>query len=349
LVPITGADRPTPKLAENNRVANLLPGLAVSVALGLGSAAIAWGEQALIGVAVIEALVIAIILGVVVRNTTTLPASTKAGIAFASKPLLELAVALLGTTVDLRQVGQAGPALIAGAFLAVATGLPVSYGVGRLNHLPTRLAVLVATGSSVCGNSAIAAVAPVIGADKRDVASAIGLTAVIGCVALLALPYTVALIGLTVTQYGVIVGMSIYAVPQVVAAALPVGVQAARVALLVKLMRVMLLGPVVVVFGLIFRSRTTTTHARLTTYLPWFVIAFFVAMGLKTSGLLPTIVTDIVQVVYVYMMIIAMAALGLGVEIAAVRQVGWRVGLTTVSSLLYLIILGFVVVFLFRV
>jgi len=94
-------------VAENNRVAILLPGLAVSVAIGLGAAAIAWGEQALIGVAVIEALVVAIILGVIVRNATTLPASTKAGITFASKPLLELAVALLGTTVDFRQVGQA--------------------------------------------------------------------------------------------------------------------------------------------------------------------------------------------------------------------------------------------------
>jgi len=111
----------------------------------------------------------------------------------------------------------------------------------------------------------------------------------------------------------------------------------------------MLLGPVVVAFGLIFRSRTGATQARLTTYLPWFVIAFFVAMALKTSGLLPAIVTDVVQVVYVYLMIIAMAALGLGVEFAAVRQVGWRVGLTTVSSLLYLIILGFTVVFLFGV
>ena len=330
-------------------MAILLPGLALSVALAVASAAIAWGEQAIIGGAVIEALVIAIILGVITRNATTLPVSTAAGIAFASKPVLELAVALLGTTVDLRQVGQAGPALIAGAVLAVVLGIPVSYGIGRLNHLPTRLAVLVATGSSVCGNSAIAAVAPVIGAEKRDVASAIGLTAVIGCVAILALPYTVALVGLTVAQYGVIVGMSVYAVPQVVAASLPLGVQAAQVALLVKLMRVMLLGPVVVVFGLIFRSRTGPTKVRLTTYVPWFVIAFFVAMGLKSSGLLPSVVTGVVQGVYVYLMIISMAGLGLGVEIAAVRQVGWRVGLTTVASLLFLIALGFTVVFVLRV
>ena len=106
-------------------------------------------------------------------------------------------------------------------------------------------AALVAIGNSICGNSAIAALAPVIGAEKKDVASAIGLTAVIGVLLVLGLPMLIAPFMLSNYQYGVLAGMSVYAVPQVVAAAFPVSELSGNVATLVNLTRVLLLGPAV--------------------------------------------------------------------------------------------------------
>ena len=109
-------------------------------------------------------------------------------------------------------------------------------------ELHGKLALLVAVGNSICGNSAIAAVAPVIGAEKRDVASSISLTAVIGVALVLGLPSFVALAHLSFYQYGVLTGITVYAVPQVVAAAFPVSQLSGEVATLVKLVRVLFLG-----------------------------------------------------------------------------------------------------------
>src|SRR5918912_1178501 len=108
-----------------------------------------------------------------------------AGVRFAAKELLEVAVLLLGASVDLPLLVRAGPSLALGIVLLVVLGLAFSYLLGRALGLPHRLAVLVACGNSICGNSAIAAVAPVIDAEPEHVATAIAFTAVLGvCVVL---------------------------------------------------------------------------------------------------------------------------------------------------------------------
>src|SRR5205085_10254017 len=105
--------------------------------------------------------------------------------------------------------------------------------------------VLVACGNAICGNSAIAAVAPVIGAESDDVASSIAFTAVLGVLVVLGLPLLMVPLGLSTYQYGVLAGLTVYAVPQVLAATLPVSALSGQVGTLVKLVRVLMLGPVV--------------------------------------------------------------------------------------------------------
>src|SRR5690606_31975522 len=116
------------------------------------------------------------------------------------------------------------------------------------------LALLIACGNAICGNSAIAAVAPVIRAEREQVASAIAFTAVLGVVAVLGLPLLIAPLALSDTEYGVLAGLTVYAVPQVIAAAFPVSVAAGQMATLVKLARVLLLGPVVLLLALLHRQ-----------------------------------------------------------------------------------------------
>jgi len=187
----------------------------------------------------------------------------KAGIAFSAKTLLEIAVLLLGASISASMIIAAGPLLIVGIAGIVVVAIVASYGIGRALRLPHRMALLVACGNSICGNSAIAAVAPIIGADGEDVAASIAFTAVLGVLVVLGLPLLPAVLHLTELQYGVLAGLTVYAVPQVLAAAMPLGTVAVQMGTLVKLVRVLMLGPVVLCLSLLTRRMCDETDEAL--------------------------------------------------------------------------------------
>jgi uncharacterized integral membrane protein (TIGR00698 family) len=318
----------------------LLPGLALAMALGLLAQGLALVQQATLGRIWLEGLVIALLLGVLARNLGKSPGRIEPGAAYAGKQVLELAVVLLGVSVDAAALTASGPRLAVVIMLGVTTALLFGFLVGRLLGLGPRLAFLVATGNAICGNSAIAAVAPVIKADRAEVASSIALTAVLGVLLVLALPLLIPLAGLSHYQYGVVAGMGVYAVPQVLAAAFPVSELSGEIATTVKLGRVMLLGPLVLVVGLVMSA--TGAHAerarlRWSTVLPWFVLGFAALAVLRNVGLIPDVVAQPLRTLGVWLTILAMAGLGLGVRLATVRTVGPRVGIAVVVSLALLI------------
>lgn len=313
-------------------------GVLLAAAIGVVASLLASLEERLLGHALIEALVLALLIGVAIRNLLPRPAPFVPGTAFAAKQVLELGVGLLGASVDFRQVLAAGPAVLFLVLVGVFGGLGVNYLIGRGLRLPAKLAILVAVGNAICGNSAIAAVAPVIKAEKRDIASAIALTAVLGVCLVLLLPLLIPLFALDNYQYGVLAGMSVYAVPQVVAAAFPVSQLSGQVATLVKLIRVLLLGPVVILFAVLFRAEGAQSGVKrgFSTYVPWFVALFLLLAAARSTGLLPQAVADPLRQISRWLTILAMAGLGFGVELAAVRQVGLRVGTAVVGSLLFM-------------
>ena len=138
-------------------------GLLFCLVIGAIAWTIAEVEESLIDRAVIDALVIAIILGVVAKNLLPLPSVVVPGSKFVSKQVLEASVLLLGASVALQDVTSSGISLILLIVVAVFGGLSVAWIVGhKLLGLSSRLAVLVGVGNSICGNSAVAAVAPVI-------------------------------------------------------------------------------------------------------------------------------------------------------------------------------------------
>lgn len=333
------------------RLRTLAPGLALVAGISVLAIMLAERvEQPLIGHQLIEALVLALLLGVVARTLLARPAPFTAGAGYAAKQVLELGVGLLGASVDFHQVAKAGPSLLVLTLLGVAGGIAVSFSAGRALGLNPKLAILVAVGNSICGNSAIAAVAPVIRADKKDVASSIALTAVLGVCLVLTLPLLIPVFGLSHYQYGVLTGMSVYAVPQVVAAAFPVSQLSGQVATLVKLTRVVLLGPVVLCFALLYRREGGAgANRRLGAYLPWFVALFFALAIARTAGWLPGDLPVRAKDLSRILTILAMAGLGFGVELAAVRRVGPRVGSAVVVSLCFMAGLTLVLIHLLRI
>jgi uncharacterized integral membrane protein (TIGR00698 family) len=330
----------------------LLPGLLLCLALTVVAEGLQVGEEHLTGHPYVEALVLAILLGTALRTIWVPGGRFKAGIAFSAKQVLEVAVTLLGASVSLGAIVASGPALLAGIVGAVALTILASCAICRGLGLPVRMALLIACGNAICGNSAIAAVAPVIGADSRDVAAAIAFTAVLGVLMVLGLPLFVPLVGFSDHQYGVLAGLTVYAVPQVLAATVPVSALATQVGTLVKLVRVLMLGPVVLTLSLL-ASRLPTEGAtgaaapgRLGFFklVPWFILGFLALAALRSLGLIPDSWTVPIARIAGFLTIVSMAALGLGVDVRVLAQVGGRVTLAVTASLLVLLAIAILLI-----
>lgn len=310
------------------------------VLLSSGVALVAVGleiiEAEIFGRAWLEALVLAILLGTAIRSTIRPSAKFTGGINFSAKMLLEIAVVLLGASISTSAIVAAGAGLITGIAAVVMLTIAVSYGIGRLLRLPSKMAMLVACGNSICGNSAIAAAAPVIEAKSDDVAASIAFTAILGVVVVLLLPLLVPLFDMSFTQYGVMAGLTVYAVPQVLAATAPVSALSLQLGTLVKLVRVLMLGPVILVLALIYGNSQAGSRPGLSKLVPWFIIGFLGMLALRSLGAIPEALLPVIQHTATVLTIISMAALGLGVDVRSVAQAGGRVTLTAVLSLLFL-------------
>ncbi len=338
---------PAPSSAIAPYVA-LLPGAAVCVAVTAVAAALAYAETLLFGRAWVETLVLAILVGTLVRSVWTPPAHLQKGIAYCGKQVLEFAVVLLGGSISAATVIAAGPQLMASVAGVVVFALLAGFAIGRALKLPARMATLIACGNAICGNSAIAAVAPVIGASSADVAASIAFTAVLGVVTVLALPLLGEALHMSATQYGTLAGLTVYAVPQVLAATVPVGTLAVQVGTLVKLVRVLMLGPVVLVLSLIMHrvnaAEAPGVKLKLSRLVPWFIIGFLGMMALRSLGLIPQMVLVPMGYLATALTILAMAALGLGVDIRVVGRAGGRVTAAVIGALLTLLVISLVLI-----
>ena len=322
----------------------LIPGAVLAAFVSLLAVAGGWVETRAVGRAIIEPIVLAILIGMVVRAARGQSAREAPGVRFVAKDLLEVAVCLLGATMDVPRLFASGPALALGIGALVCVALGCGYAIGRFAGLSRRLAVLVACGNAICGNSAIAAVAPVIEADHDDVAASIALTAVLGVAAVLGLPMLIGPLGLSNYQYGVLAGLSVYAVPQVLAASFAVSTLSGQVATVVKLARVLMLGPVVLFFS-VRRGRTQAgaddgSRLPLSRALPWFVIGFVALAALRSLGLVPDAASNLAKVVAGWLMIASMAGLGLAADVRSVKRVGPRVAIAVGGSLAALLVLS---------
>ncbi len=333
----------------------LLPGIGLCILVTALAYLLQAIEIHLAGRLWLEALVFAILLGVAVRSVWAPSRAWRAGIEFSAKILLEIAVVLLGASVSVYAVLAIGPELLIGIPIIVVVAIATSYAISRAFGLPRRMAILVACGNSICGNSAIEAVAPVVGADGEDVAMSVAFTAVLGVIVVLVLPLLVPLLQMSLTQYGVMAGLTVYAVPQVLAATLPIGALSNQVGTVVKLVRVLMLGPVVLLMSVLssrLREETDEPAPEVTAggrpkpgkpalhqLVPWFIVGFLVIAGVRNAGLIPNAVLRPMAVVANGLTTVSMAALGLGVDIQVVAKAGLRVtGAVTLS----LIVLGLI-------
>jgi uncharacterized integral membrane protein (TIGR00698 family) len=324
-----------------------VPGVLLCLLVAAAALVLQTLEARFFGRAWLEGLVLAILLGAALAAARRPGPALRPGVEFCAKTVLEAAVVLLGAGVSTAALAAAGPALLLGVAAVVLASIAISYALGRAFGLPHCMAALIACGNSICGNSAIAAVAPVIDAEGADVAASISFTAVLGVGVVLALAPLGRALGLTDRAFGVLAGLTVYAVPQVIAAAQPMGALAVQVGALVKLVRVLMLGPVVLLFAIIAErrrphgacaqtARTPRLRPSLSAFVPWFIVGFLGLTALRALGVVPAFAVQPAADLSGMLTVIAMAALGLGVDVRSVRAAGPRAMIVVSLSLLAL-------------
>ncbi len=290
----------------------------------------------------VSPLLLAIVAGMTLANTLSLPSTWEPGTALAGKRLLRAGIVLLGLQLSLRDVAALGPATVGVAVAVVAAGVLGSLWVGRLLGVPKRLRLLIACGFSICGAAAVAGVEGVVDAEEEDVAAAVGLVVAFGTLMIPAAPALGLLLGLDPHARAELVGASVHEVAQVVAAGGLVGGSALGVAVVMKLARVAMLAPVVAVIG--WRRRAGGRSAgpdprspgvRRPGLVPLFVVGFLAAVLVRTSGVLPEHVLTGAGTLETLLLSAAMFGLGCGVRVGRLRRLGGRpVALGAVATVL---------------
>lgn len=293
--------------------------LGPGVVLGLVGVGVALGLHELVPGA--PAVLVALVLGLVLANAQRVPTAAAPGLAFASGPLLRVGIVLLGFELVLQDMLALGARGLAVVVVVVVATFSCTRWAGKRLGVSPGLSLLVATGFSICGVSAIAAVRDASGADEEEVTYAIALVTLCGSLAIVLLPAVNRLLGLDPRDYGMWVGASVHDVAQVVATSSAVGGVAVATAVVVKLTRVLLLGPMVA--WVAWREGRAVPGSRLR-LVPGFIVAFVGAAALRSAGAVPSEALPALADAKIVLLALALFAVGARVDLRRLVTVGGR-------------------------
>ncbi|MGW6912349.1 YeiH family protein [Kitasatospora sp. NPDC054939] len=286
----------------------------------------------------VPALTVAVVLGTACAHLPRLRpfvrGAARPGLGLASKRLMRIGIVLLGLKLSLGDVLGLGWATVAMVATVVAATFAGTCWLGRRLGLPGDQPLLVATGYSICGASAIGAVSQAAGSDEEDVAASVALVTLCGTLAIGVLPLLQGPLGLDAEGFGRWVGASVHDVGQVVATAQSGGSGALREAVLVKLMRVAALAPLVAGVALAMRRtrRAAAVGGTRPPVLPLFVGGFLAAIALRTTGLLPEPALALAGHVQELLLAAALFGLGSAVHLPTLARTGGRIALLGLGS-----------------
>ena len=221
----------------------------------------------------------------------------------------------------------------------------------KILKLPSKVSILIGIGNSICGNSAVAAAATTIKATPEQVATVIGISALVGASQIIFLPLLFPITGLSFTEYGLLTGLSVYAVAQVIAVSFSVSSLSGEVATIIKMVRVMLLGPVLLALNVPYREKgpKIQTLTKINTYIPWFIAGFIIFSVLRTALIVPDLYSDVLMQISKFLFIISMAGIGLEINLREIWKIGPRVATTTVTTMGFMITASVCNIVLFRI
>jgi len=286
---------------------------------------------------VVSPLVIAVVIGATLSNLGLVPDACRIGLGLSARDLLRVGIVLLGLQLSFTKVLDLGVPGLALVISVVAVTFFATQWLGKKMGLSPGLSLLVATGFSICGASAIAAMRPVSDADDEEMAYAIALVTICGTLAIFLLPVVGDILDFNDAQFGSWVGASVHDVAQTVATAASASQDAQHAAIVVKLTRVLLLAPLVAAVGFSYRRKLARNQAaqpadspvklsptKLPPAIPVFVLGFIAAVTINSAFDLPNEALSNIKWVEKSLLACALTGLGTGVDFRRLRRVGSR-------------------------
>lgn len=303
----------------------MLPGISLSLIIAL----IATFVTNLIPGEFIGASVLAIFIGVATRALYYKPEFFNDGVQYTSKKVLKLAIVLLGASLNFAIIMQVGGRTLIVLSFTLLTAFGIGHFLGKALGVNWKLRNMIAAGTAICGGSAIAAMAPAIEADDGDVSYAISATFLFDMFMIVVYPLVGRMLVLSDTVYGYWAGTSINDTSSVVAAGFAFSEAAGEIATMVKLTRTLAIIPTVLIFSsLYYRSKLKEPNRRkekvdLRNLVPWFIIFFVLMAVLNTMGVISPGIAEILRTVSRFLMVVALAAIGLKTDLKSLVKTGW--------------------------
>ncbi|KAF0676060.1 YeiH family protein [Profundibacterium mesophilum] len=318
----------------------LMPGVLVAVLVALAAQFVADHYGA-------PAMLMALLFGIAL-NSLSDPGPTAAGIGFTARSVLRFGVAILGARVSTEMLGDLGLPMVSLILAAVAATIGFGILAGRLIGQGPRFALLTAGAVAICGASAAMAIAAVLPKDARSernlLFTVLGVT-VLSTLAMIVYPILVGVLGFDDTTAGAFIGATVHDVAQVVGAGFSISDRAGEVATLVKLIRVSLLAPVVVLIALWWRPAHGEAGGGVgqrPPIVPLFVAGFLALAALNSLGLLPGALSGFLARVSHWSLLAAIAAVGMKTDLRHMLQVGPGAIVLILSETLFLAALVYV-------
>ena len=316
----------------------LAPGIAVSLALAAAATLLAGNYG---GPVMLFALLLGMALAFLGRNETY-----SAGVNFVGKQLLRVGVALLGVRISLSEIASLGwpPLLLVVA--AITLTILFSVVAARLMRFNPLFGLLSGGATAICGASAAMALSAALPEHPRKeyatLFTIVGVS-ILSTVAMVLYPLVAQAVGLDATRAGLLIGATIHDVAQVVGAGYGISPEAGDTATLVKLIRVAMLAPVIVVAGLAVRRGQPAGAAKVP-LLPWFVIAFGLLALINSSGAMPAVLTDADSAASLWCLVGAFAAIGIKTRFKDLASAGMKPAILMVLETLFLAVLVLAVI-----
>jgi uncharacterized integral membrane protein (TIGR00698 family) len=336
-------------LFGNQNILVLLPGVAVAVLVMLAGAVVAGAIGKAMGwkESLLSPILVAIIIGLVVRNVVALPAGLEPGIKFGLSKLLRLGIILMGIRLSILSVLKIGAAAVGMVFVCIVAGLAITAFVAKKLGISEKLATLVAAGTSICGVSAILASAPTIEAEEEEIAYAVGTITVFGMLATMMYPYmTESVLHLSPAAAGFFLGTSVHDTSQVTASALiydqlwthrtATGLTGADIAITTKLVRNTFMVFVIPILGYLFARKSARQGSakglQIAKYIPLFVLGYILVVLLRSLGDYTfgtasaswTSACGVVKTSATYLIAIAVSCIGLNTNIRRLAKLGYK-------------------------
>lgn len=309
-----------------NGVIKIIPGFGAACLLAF----VARYIESILPIHIIGASVIALLLGMLI-NSFCKPTWLAPGLKFTSKKILKLAIILLGASLSVNVILSVGKMSLMVMVFTLLTCFGGGYLVGKALGLNWKLSNLISAGTGICGGSAIAAIAPVIDAEDKDIAYAMSATFLFDMAMIVLFPIMGRWMGLSDMAYGLWAGTAVNDTSSVVAAGYAFSEGAGDFATMVKLTRTLSIIPTVLVFTFINlrlkkkQSINTTAGKKVNIMklFPWFIVGFIGLAIINSMGYIPANVSACAKDVSKFLMVSALAAIGLGTSFKEVRKSGF--------------------------